>query len=190
MIRSLLTATLIACAPLAAPTAFAEDETLVRLPGQGELRDRQERDKFKIDRLKPGGGLFVSFDKDGDGIISSAEINAGIPIAFTAADANQDGQLTALEQQSWAESLPTRDDSLANPVRFDPNLDRRVSIEEFTSVINELGLAYADEASGLITLTSLQAPEPEQTRRERAAEDMLDRRNRAERQRTERLERQ
>ena len=35
--------------------------------------------------------------------------------------------LQMLEQQAWARSLPTRDNSLANPVRFDPNLDRRTA---------------------------------------------------------------
>ena len=86
-------------------------------------------------------------------------------MAFSSADKNADGYLTALEQQDWAASLPTRDDSLANPFRFDPNLDRRVDLDEFTLVINNLGLDYADEASGDIIVADLKAPDVRRDRR-------------------------
>ncbi len=179
MIRSLIVVSLGLAGLSMQHAAMAEDEPLVRLPGQGELRDPAERKDRKAnlpDRLKPGGGLFVSFDENQDGIVSADEIAAGIPLAFTAADANADGHLTAIEQQAWAASLPTRDDSLANPVRFDPNLDRRVSISEFTSVINDLGSAYADEATGQIIVADLKAPKPERQRGEERVERLLERR--------------
>lgn len=181
LIRTVLSLSLLISAASALPFASADDDTLVRLPGQGELRDRQNRERLNLDRLKPGGGLFISFDTDANGEVSPAEIDAGIPVAFTDADANEDGVLTAIEQQAWAGRLPTRDDSLANPVRFDPNLDRRVSLEEFTSVIQELGLDYADETSGLIQVADLKAPKKEPTRRE---QEILDRRAELERART------
>ena len=164
MIRSLALLALVANLPLASAYAFPDDDEIVRLPQQGQVRDRQTRDKVRADRLKPGGGLFVSFDSDGNGSISLEEISAGIPLAFAAADTNEDGQLTAIEQQAWAASLPTRDDSLANPVRFDPNLDRRVSIAEFTAVISDLGVAYADETTGEIIVADLKALRPERAR--------------------------
>ncbi len=127
MIRSLsLAALTAACLTVSAHAQSADEDELVRLPGQGEVRDASLRERAKADRLKPGAGLFITFDADNDGRISRAEMDAGIPAAFTRADNNEDGFLTALEQQDWARSLPTRDDSLANPFRFDPNLDRRV----------------------------------------------------------------
>ncbi|MEO0450634.1 MAG: hypothetical protein AAFZ74_10005 [Pseudomonadota bacterium] len=138
--------------------AQVDEDELVRLPGQGEVRNPDLREHAKADRLKPGAGLFLTFDEDQDGRISATEIDAGIPVAFESADKNADGYLTALEQQDWAQSLPTRDDSLANPFRFDPNLDRRVDLEEFTLVINNLGADYADESSGDILVTDLKAP--------------------------------
>jgi len=158
---------------LSAAPVIAEDE-LVLLPGQGELRDKVDRERFQAERLKPGAGLFISFDVDGNGTITPTEIADGIPIAFTSADTNADGYLTALEQQDWAASLPTRDDSLANPVRFDPNLDRRVDLSEFTSVIRELGADYADEDSGNVLVSSLKASKPERPERE-ALEELRDR---------------
>lgn len=160
MIRSITLAALsAACLTISAHAQVDEDE-LVRLPGQGELRDDALRQRAQADRLKPGAGLFITFDSDSNGRISRTEIDAGIPAAFETADNNADGYLTALEQQDWARSLPTRDDSLANPFRFDPNLDRRVDLDEFTLVINNLGLDYADETSGDIIISDLKAPRP------------------------------
>jgi len=167
MIRSLTALAILASTALIAMPAHADadEDEIVRLPVQGEVRDAETRERVQADRLKPAGGLFVSFDTDNSGAISPDEITAGIPLAFALADANEDGALTALEQREWAESLPTRDDTLANPVRFDPNLDRRVDLSEFSAVIQDLGRAYADEISGDILITSLKAPKPERQKR-------------------------
>nr|WP_070960339.1 hypothetical protein [Hyphomonas sp. Mor2] len=158
MIRSIILASLSAACLTFTAHAQADEDELLRLPGQGEVRDDALRQRAQADRLKPGAGLFITFDTDNNGRISPTEIDAGIPAAFERADNNEDGYLTALEQQDWARSLPTRDDSLANPFRFDPNLDRRVDLEEFTLVINNLGLDYADELSGDIIIADLKAP--------------------------------
>jgi len=167
MIRSLTALAILASTALLVMPAHAdtEEDEIVRLPLQGEVRDAETRDRVKADRLKPAGGLFVSFDTDKSGSISPVEITAGIPLAFATADANEDGSLTALEQREWADNLPVRDDTLANPVRFDPNLDRMVDLSEFSAVIHDLGRAYADEISGDILITSLKAPKPERPKR-------------------------
>lgn len=170
-IVSLATASLAFSSHAQVESPVDEDE-LVRLPGKGEVREPGLRDRTKAKRLKPGAGLFLTFDTDEDGRISTSEIDAGIPIAFTSADRNADGYLTALEQQDWAASLPTRDDSLANPFRFDPNLDRRVDLEEFTSVISNLGIDYADEESGDILVADLKAPKLRSDRRRDRVEEV------------------
>ncbi|GAB5457029.1 MAG: hypothetical protein Hens3KO_00590 [Henriciella sp.] len=153
VIAALLVISALAISPVNATPDDADE--LVLLPGQGEFRERSKRNAADKQRLKPGGGLFISFDQDANGIVSTSEISTGIPVAFIDADANSDGVLTAIEQQAWAERLPTRDDSLANPVRFDPNLDRQVSLEEFQGVIETLGAAYADEETGNIAIADL-----------------------------------
>ena len=165
MIRILTAFAMLASAALVIAPASADEDEIVRLPKQGEVRDAETRDRVKADRLKPAGGLFVSFDTDQNGSISPDEIAAGIPLAFANADANEDGSLTALEQRAWADELPTRDDTLANPVRFDPNLDRRVELSEFATVIQGLGIDYADAISGDILITSLKALEPTKRKR-------------------------
>ena len=161
MIQSIcLAAITVACLSVSAQAQSVDEDELLRLPGQGEVRDASLRERAKADRLKPGAGLFITFDTDNNGRITQSELDTGIPAAFSRADSNEDGFLTALEQQDWARSLPTRDDSLANPFRFDPNLDRRVDLEEFTLVIRNLGIDYADEASGDIIIADLKAPPP------------------------------
>lgn len=158
--------------------AQVDEDEIVRLPGQGEVREPGLRDRTNANRLKPGAGLFLTFDANQDGRISTFEIDAGIPIAFQVADANSDGYLTALEQQDWAAGLPTRDDSLANPFRFDPNLDRRVDLDEFTMVIVNLAADYTNEESGDVLVADLKAPRTlREERRDRFDEARQERRS-------------
>ncbi|MEM5516763.1 EF-hand domain-containing protein [Henriciella sp. AS95] len=173
MIRS-LAALIVIAAPLSgfSGAAAAEDDVVVRLPGSGEVKD-EARATLKADRLKPGGGLLASFDANANGRISAEELETGVKSAFIAADANRDGELTALEQQAWAQDLPTRDDSLANPVRFDPNLDRRVSFAEFRNVILNLASDYSEDNAEL-KLASLKAPTPERNKQRERIDEIIE----------------
>ncbi|MEZ5953297.1 MAG: hypothetical protein R3C13_03230 [Hyphomonas sp.] len=158
----------LACAAVSVPaTAQETGDELVRLPGQGLTKPEARKLRGTPERLVPGGGLFLSFDTNEDGRITAEEIETGVRAAFLEADANEDGSLTAFEQMGWAESLPTRDDTLANPVRFDPNLDRTVTPEEFEAVVAELAAHYADPASGDILVADLRAKAPKRELKER-----------------------
>lgn len=165
--RSLLTCLVLAASLPFAAQATGETETddIVRLPGQILAKADQPSAsaplaelKEKGQKLVPGGILILSFDADADGSVSPQELSDGIAAAFASADTNEDGQLTALEQQAWAASLPVRDETLSNPVRFDPNLDRIVTFEEFNSVIRQLAATYQD-ANGNIPTASLVVPD-------------------------------
>lgn len=157
-----------------------EDDDLVRLPGQGEVKRDRIRD-VGASRLAPGGGLMTSFDTDENGRVSLVELNAGILAAFETADVNVDGNLTPLEQKDWASDLPTRDDSLFNPARFDPNLDRRVSVDEFRSVIEKMAAGYTEEGSDEVVLASLKRD----PRRESRQDDDEESEGRPERRRSQ-----
>lgn len=153
----------------AAADDLQESDEIVRLPGQGEVKSANGGPAAKRpQKLVPGGGLLMSFDADGDAVVTSSELNAGVSAAYAAADANSDGSLTALEQKDWAAGLPTRDQTLSNPVRFDPNLDRSVSEAEFSSVIRQIASTYAD-ANGELRISALIDKTPPE-RPERLAE--------------------
>ena len=137
-------------------------DDIVRLPGQGRLKPDAPHGRHASGRLVPGGGLIVSFDANDDGHVTPDELRTGAVAAFAVADANADGSLSALEQQDWANNLPTRDDTLANPVRFDPNLDRIVSVTEFVAVVAQLTVDHADP-DGNIYLSKLATPEPKES---------------------------
>lgn len=172
---------------LSAMAQANESDDIVRLPvqGQGQMKEERLNAPYRSPnaprRLVPGGGLMVSFDSNADGRISLTELRDGSAAAFLKADANGDGTLTALEQQAWAASLPTHDDSLANPARFDPNLDRMVSSDEFNDVIRKFASDYAEEGSGEIILANLKAKEQRPERGEKPA-DGSDRPRRPQRQ--------
>lgn len=136
------------------PALAEQEDDLVRLPGQGEVK-KERIAEVGAERLAPGGGLMASFDADANGRVSLEELEIGIREAFVAADLNSDGELTPLEQQDWAISLPTRDESLLNPARFDPNLDFLVSAEEFSEVIHAMAAGYSEEDSDEVVLASL-----------------------------------
>lgn len=143
------------CLALGVGSASAQDD-LIRLPGQGELKSEATYVKG-IGRLIPGGGLLLSFDANRDGEITPTEITQGVQAAFIKADQNEDGRITPLEQIRWTETLPTRDVSLANPARFDPNLDRSVRNEEFSEIIHAFAAIHIDEATGNIPILNLKS---------------------------------
>lgn len=139
-------------------SALAQDQDeVVRLPGQGELKLEAVDYVEDIGRLIPGGGLLLSFDTDKNKEITPEELESGIEAAFLLADRNKDGRMTPLEQIKWTQTLPSHDVSLANPARFDPNLDRVVRNEEFHDVIMILATQHMDEVTGIIHVSALKS---------------------------------
>jgi Ca2+-binding EF-hand superfamily protein len=161
ILACLVVAAALPCMAASADNTGGDD--IVRLPGEAGARPDRPAGQPKGMRYVAAGGLFASFDTDGDGMVTREELSAGIRSAFSEADTNEDGTLTALEQQAWAANLPIRDDTLANPVRFDPNLDRIVTFEEFESVLLQIARSYQDD-QGVIDIRNLLVPERDERR--------------------------
>lgn len=101
--------------------------------------------------VSPGALLFASFDRDYDGKIGPAEVEAGAAGAFVAADRNKDSAVTGFEQSDWAASVGAVGDVLSNPMTFDVDLDRSVTRVEFINGLKRLAgqispneIAFAD----------------------------------------------
>jgi hypothetical protein len=115
--------------------------------------------------VTPGALLFASFDADLSGMITPEELTAGAQRAFKVADRNSDGVVTGFEQTDWATAMGDSTGVLANAMTFDIDLDRTVTLAEFTSGLRRIADQLADE-SGVLKFTELIQPlnrQPEQS---------------------------
>ncbi len=107
--------------------------------------------------VTPGALVFASFDSNFDGRITKEEIAAGAVHAFKAADRNGDGVITGFEQTDWAAAMGDATGVLANAMTFDIDLDRSVTLAEFTAGLQRIAGQIADE-SGVLRYTDLVQP--------------------------------
>ncbi|MDP3738065.1 MAG: hypothetical protein Q8R02_11790 [Hyphomonadaceae bacterium] len=112
--------------------------------------------------VRPGALLFASFDKNFDGKIGPAEIDAGAAGAFAVADRNGDGMISGFEQNDWAASMGGGADILSNPMTFDVDLDRSVSKAEFAIGIKRMA---SQVSTGDIAFSDLMKPLSSQEQR-------------------------
>ncbi|HEX5007033.1 MAG TPA: hypothetical protein VFV70_07965 [Hyphomonadaceae bacterium] len=115
--------------------------------------------------VQPGALLFASFDRNFDGRVSEAEIEAGAAGAFAVADRNGDGVITGFEQNDWATSMASMNDVLSNPMTFDVDLDRQVTPAEFTAGLKRIaGQAATGELSFADLVKPLGRPDEQASR--------------------------
>jgi len=150
MLRGALAAVALA---LGAAPALAQDVdriTGMASPGGGP------RAPEGVKVVSPGALVFASFDRNGDGRISIAEIEAGALVAFAAADRNGDGVITGFEQTDWAGAMGSPSDLFANAMTFDIDLDRSVTPAEFTAGLKRI--ADQIQPDGELTFADLLQP--------------------------------
>lgn len=107
--------------------------------------------------VSPGALVFASFDSNFDGRITREEITAGAQRAFKAADRSGDGAITGFEQTDWATSMGDAAGVLANAMTFDVDLDRSVTLTEFTTGLQRMADLIADD-TGAVRFTDLVQP--------------------------------
>lgn len=93
--------------------------------------------------------LFASFDRDGDLLVSNAELEAGIAREFARADANHDGSISAAEYQAW--SMRALGGVYA-PYRLDldRNADGPITPDEFAAEFRARAHRYDSNGDGVI----------------------------------------
>lgn len=107
--------------------------------------------------VSPGALVFASFDSNFDGHITQDEISAGAQGAFKAADRSGDGLITGFEQTDWAASMADAAGVLANAMTFDIDLDRSVTLAEFTAGLKRIATQVSGE-DGVVAFGDLVQP--------------------------------
>ncbi len=153
LLPGLASVAMLAC--LAAPAIAQEPDRIDRITGMANPGG-PNRQPPGVKVVSPGALIFASFDRNGDGRVTIAEIEAGAEIAFVAADKNGDGAVTGFEQADWAGLMNSAADEMANAMTFDIDLDRSVTRPEFVAGLKRI--AAQIQPQGDLTFADLLQP--------------------------------
>lgn len=115
----------------------------------GPLESRRANDPIRA-LLSADVMMLVSFDADGDAVVTAAEIDAGLAREFARADANGDGHVQPIEFQSWSNLV--LGGGMLGPYRldFDRNVDNTITREEFDAEIRARVAHYDENENGAL----------------------------------------
>ena len=95
--------------------------------------------------------MFVSWDTNGDLIVSPDEIEAGITREFNRADTNHDGRIEPIEFQAWANAVLGGTNMGPYRLDFDRNVDNVITREEFANEIHARVRDYDTNEDGSLS---------------------------------------
>ena len=95
--------------------------------------------------------MFISWDANGDLVVSPDEIEAGITREFERADSNHDGRIEPIEFQAWANAVLGGGQMGPYRLDFDRNVDNVISREEFANEIHARVRDYDTDENGSLT---------------------------------------
>lgn len=126
-----------------------------RIPGVAGVKTADLGRSEGVRLVRPGALLFASFDRNADARVTREEVAAGAAASFALADRNGDGAVGGFEQSDWAARVGAQDDVLSNPMLFDVDLDRSVTLAEFSAGLQRLADALADPETRSISFDRL-----------------------------------
>ncbi|HEX3487632.1 MAG TPA: hypothetical protein VHT51_21430 [Micropepsaceae bacterium] len=107
--------------------------------------------------LPASAALLLRYDADHDGIITRAEMEAGLKADFAAADMNGDGCLDPAEVRAENQARLTRDGAEASPL-VDWNLDGCVDAREFGNTVHSYFELADKTKDGKVSMVELRGP--------------------------------
>lgn len=117
--------------------------------------------------VKSGALLLASFDQNFDGAVTDEEVETGARASFAVADRDGNGALGGFEQGDWANKVGAADDVLSNPMLFDVDLDRSVTLDEFVAGVRRLAVSARGPGSDVLHFSDLlRAPSDRNDREE------------------------
>jgi len=101
--------------------------------------------------------LMLSYDANGDGIVTRQELDEGLRRQFAACDVNGDGKLDSKETQDENQRRFMANGTLASPL-IDWNQDGFVSFEEFATTAHSVFDQLDKDRDGRLTSDELRLP--------------------------------
>jgi hypothetical protein len=104
---------------------------------------------------RPGALLLAGLDRDGDFMVSSAEVDAGADKQFVHADANGDGLVSPLEFSAWSSAALGTSDSTPGRLSFDSSSDGQISKAEFLAGVRALFAQFDADKNGQVARSEM-----------------------------------
>jgi len=95
--------------------------------------------------------MFISWDTNGDLVVSADEIEAGINREFERADSNHDGRIEPIEFQAWQTAVLGGGQMGPYRLDFDRNVDNVITREEFANEIHGRVRDYDTDENGSLS---------------------------------------
>lgn len=95
--------------------------------------------------------MLVSFDANGDLVVSAEEIEAGLSREFSRADANADNEVQPIEFQNWANAVLGGGQMGPYRLDFDRNVDNVITRAEFENELRARVRDYDGDGDGTLT---------------------------------------
>lgn len=158
MRRVLLTAVL-AAATLTGP-AKAQNQA----PPTATSPDHAGAERATI-MVEPVGMLIATFDADGDGRTSRAELSRGVERSFRLIDAKGTGRMGYVQYADWCQQFLGNATALPSPFTVDTNADNAITLDELQAAIAHIFDRLDADHDGQVTraelLTIRAAPAPD-----------------------------
>jgi hypothetical protein len=107
--------------------------------------------------LPPAAGLLLRYDANSDGVVTRAEMEAGLKADFAAADLDHNGCLDPEEVRQENDRRLAQDGAAASPLK-DWNLDGCVDIHEFSNLAHSYFSLADRNRDDRVTVADLRGP--------------------------------
>ena len=105
--------------------------------------------------VEPAAMLIASFDADGDGKITHAEMTAGLARTFAAADTDHKGSIGYIQYGDWALTWLGDRNALPSPFEVDGDHDNRITLAELQAVFDRIFARLDTDHDGALTHAEL-----------------------------------
>lgn len=105
--------------------------------------------------VEPAAMLIASFDADGDGKITRAEMTAGLARTFAAADTDHKGSIGYIQYGGWALTWLGDRNALPSPFEVDGDHDNRITLAELQAVFDRIFARLDANHDGALTHAEL-----------------------------------